>query len=73
MVEKDFQKGEPFEGYRGHNQFEIENGVLVNVFPKYNKEDNNSNPTDGESKVTYQLIAGEAGWILKPLKISMHE
>lgn len=54
-----------FEGFMGHNKFEIEDGKLMNSFPVYLEGDSNSNPNGGERKIQYQLIAGEAGWILE--------
>ena len=68
-IETQLQKGELFEGYRGHNLFTLENGSLVNTFPTYNENDVNSNPSGENRKIIYSLITGEAGWILKPDKI----
>ena len=53
----------------GHNKFSLEDGKLVNSFPVYLENDSNANPTGGKRKILYRLIAGEAGWILKPEKI----
>ena len=69
ISEKEMEKGGLFEGFMGHNKFEIEDGKLVNTFPVYLENDNNANPTGGNRKIVYRLIAGEAGWILKPVKI----
>lgn len=55
-----------FNGFRGHNQFKLENGELVDVFPVYSDGDINANPTGGQTRVRYELIAGEASWILRP-------
>lgn len=63
------EKGNLFEGYRGHNSFTVENAVLLNSFPIYNSNDSNSSPTGGERHISYKLIPGEAGWILRPDKI----
>ena len=38
-------------------------------FPVHLENDNNTNPTGGKRKIVYGLIAGEAGWILKPQQI----
>ena len=65
-IQKD--KGEIFEGYQGHNQFKMEDGILVNVFPKYLENENNATPGGGNAKVKYQLIPGEAGWILEAVE-----
>jgi hypothetical protein len=54
-----------FEGYMGHDTFEIENQKLVRIFPIYNKGDTNQNPTGGSRKLIYGLYPGEAMWQLK--------
>lgn len=63
------EKGELFEGFMGHNQFSIEDNNLINSFPIYLEGDTNSNPQGGQRKVEYQLVAGEAGWILNPKSV----
>ena len=62
-----------FQGYRGHNKFQIENGVLVNEFPVYAESDTNAKPTLGTRKVFYTLDHGEASRILTPEKAVYHE
>jgi len=69
ISKKQMEKGGLFEGFMGHNKFTVEDGKLLNKFPVYFKSDNNTNPTGGKQKIEYKLIAGEAGWILKPVKI----
>jgi arylsulfatase A-like enzyme len=66
-------KGLYFQGYRGHNEFQIENGVLVNEFPVYAESDTNANATLGRRKVFYTLDHGEASRILRPAKVENHE
>ncbi len=56
-------------GYRGHNSFSVVNGSLVNSFPVFKEEDTNANPTNGTRKIRYELLAGEAGWVIKPTEI----
>lgn len=68
ILEKQIEKEGLFEGFMGHNKFSLEDGKLVNSFPVYSENDTNSNLTGGKRKILYQLIAGEAGWILKPEK-----
>lgn len=70
ISEKDQAKNGLFEGYRGHNQFSLENGVLVNQFPVYRETDPNAKPSGGHRKVYYTLSAGEASWILKADKMA---
>ena len=69
ISEKQIEKGGLFEGFMGHNKFSIEDGKLINIFPVYLEGDNNANPTGGKRKILYRLIAGEAGWILGPVRI----
>ena len=64
MNEKNF-----YAGFRGHNKFSVTEGKFIDTFPVYNEEDTNSSPTGGDRQVQYILIPGEAGWILKPVKI----
>jgi hypothetical protein len=56
-----------FTGFRGHNIFCIEDGVLVNRFPVYADSDSNSKPTQNSRKVSYTLKLGEASRILTPI------
>ncbi|MEZ5105905.1 MAG: hypothetical protein R2757_15505 [Draconibacterium sp.] len=56
-------------GYRGHNSFSVVNGSLLNSFPVFKEEDTNANPTNGTRKIRYELLAGEAGWVIKPTEI----
>lgn len=58
-----------FAGFMGHNKFFLNEGKLLNLFPVYQEGDSNSNPSGGERKIQYQLISGEAGWIVEPYKI----
>jgi len=53
------------EGYRGHDQFAVLEGVLGHRFPVYRPTDINAKPTGGMRQIQYKLIPGEAGWILK--------
>ncbi len=63
------KSGGIFDGYMGHNEFTVQNGELINEFSVYQQADANAKATGGIRKVKYILIAGEAGWILKPLEI----
>lgn len=55
----------PF-GYLGHDSIYINNGQLIRTFPLYNGEDTNSQPTGETATIVYDLIKGEAGFILQP-------
>ncbi len=69
ISEKQKEKGGLFEGFMGHNSFKVEEGKLFNSFPVFKEGDSNANATGGTRTVEYQLIAGEAGWILEVQKI----
>ena len=56
------------EGYMGHDEFAVIESSLGRRFPVYKKEDSNAKPTGGMRQLTYTLVAGEAGWILKVKK-----
>ena len=68
ISEKQTEKGELFEGFMGHNQFRLKDNKLVNSFPIYLEGDTNLNPTGGQREIQYQLLPGEAGWILQAAK-----
>ena len=62
----DMQKEDDmFKGYMGHDIFTIEDQKLIRIFPIYNKDDTNQNPTGGKRKLIYGLYPGEAMWQLK--------
>jgi uncharacterized protein len=52
-------------GYMGHDRFEVVGQVLRRRFPVYRSGDVNAKPTGGVRELSYRLVAGEAGWILK--------
>jgi hypothetical protein len=56
-------------GYMGHDEFTIMENSFARRFPVYNKGDANCCPKGGTRQLQYKLIAGEAGWQLKLLKI----
>lgn len=53
-------------GYMGHDRYSIEGGTLIRRFPIYNPGDTNASPSGGVRELHYQLVAGEAGWELRP-------
>ena len=55
MTEKDLEKGGQFEGYEGHDLFEINGTQLVRTFPVGKQT----------RKLVYQLRATETGYTLK--------
>jgi hypothetical protein len=56
-------------GYMGHDEFRVAGNTLVRRFPVYRDEDTNAQPTGVIRQVQYHLLAGEAGWVLKPNKV----
>jgi hypothetical protein len=59
MDENDKKPGKLFDGYEGHDEYAIENGVLIRRFPiKGDKKNMKSVP--------YQVVMGEGGLILSP-------
>ena len=54
-----------FEGYMGHDTFDIAGRKLIRIFPVYKTGDTNENPTGGRRKLTYALTPGEAMWQLR--------
>lgn len=53
------------QGYMGHDQFAVGQGVFLRRFPVYREGDTNAEPTGGTREVRYTLEAGEAGWVLR--------
>ncbi len=53
------------QGYMGHDDFAVVEGVLVQRFPIYRDTDINASPTGGIRQLQHKLVPGEAGWILK--------
>jgi len=64
MTEKDTSKNGLFEGYTGHDSFNILNGLLVREFPTYNKTDTNDNPTGPRKSVTYSFVEKDGGYFV---------
>ena len=58
------------KGYMGHDEFTVVENTLARRFPIYKDGDPNSSPSGGTRQLAYQLIQGEAGWILKLKKSS---
>jgi hypothetical protein len=52
-------------GYMGHDEFTIVGNMLVRRFPVYQEGDTNANPTGGTRELRYELVPGEATWLLK--------
>lgn len=55
-------------GYQGHDEFAVVEQYLVRRFPIYRPGDSNAKPTGGQRQIQYRLRAGEAGWVLRPVK-----
>ena len=52
-------------GYMGHDQYEIRDNKLLRKFPIYLPGDMNAQPTGGERVIEFDLIKGEASYILQ--------
>ena len=68
MTEKDLEAKGDFEGYMGHDSIYVADKQLYRKFPVYLEGDANCCPTGGNTTLSYQLRAGEAGWILETIK-----
>jgi hypothetical protein len=68
MTEKDFAPDGDYHGYMGHDSIFVANKQLYRKFPVYLEGDPNCCPTGGNTTLSYQLMAGEASWILKTVK-----
>jgi hypothetical protein len=53
------------EGYMGHDEFAIVENSLARRFPIYAPGDTNAAPSGKMRQVSYGLVAGEAGWLLR--------
>ncbi|MEI7662000.1 MAG: porin family protein [Bacteroidota bacterium] len=57
VTANDLKKGADFEGYEGHDLYEIKDNSLVRTFPVKTRK-------AGQHKIIYDLKAGEASYIL---------
>lgn len=63
--QKQLGQGGIFEGYRGHNKFDVQNGIITNTYPTFDDADTNAKPSGKKRNLSYSLMSGEAGWILQ--------
>ncbi len=66
VTENDTRSGGLFEGYMGHEKYEVEDEFIVCKFPFYNETDQNSNPTGGQMSVYYSLSNEDKSIFLIP-------
>ena len=59
--------GKLAKGYMGHDQFAVVETTLMRRFPIYRPGDTNAKPTGGTRQISYKLVAGEAGFLFKPV------
>jgi hypothetical protein len=59
--------GKLAQGYMGHDQFAVVETTLMRRFPVYRPGDTNAKPTGGTRQISYKLVAGEAGFLFKPV------
>jgi hypothetical protein len=57
------------KGYMGHDTFAIVGNRLVQRFPVYRPGDVNAAPTGGMRQLSYELVPGKAGWVLRLDKV----
>lgn len=57
------------EGYMGHDEFSVVENVLGRRFPVYKPGDANAKPTGGVRQISYELVPGEAGWVLRVKRV----
>jgi hypothetical protein len=62
------KEGEPYDGYRGHDQFRFEKGVLTNSIPVFSPDDPDETPGRGTRTIAYELIKGATTVRLQPVK-----
>ena len=62
--------GAPAKGYMGHDEFAVLENALGRRFPIYKEGDTNAQPTGKTRQLQYKLVAGEAGWVLKPYEVT---
>jgi len=49
------------QGYKGHDEFQLLEGVLMQKFPIYKPDDEKDKPTGGSRVIMYQMVATEGG------------
>jgi len=59
------ENGSAAQGYMGHDEFAVMEGVLGRRFPVYRAGDINARPTGGMRQIQYRLVPGEAVCILQ--------
>lgn len=57
------------KGYRGRDEFAVVEGIIARRFPLFPKDRSKTEPTGKMRQIQYKLVAGEAGWLLKPDKV----
>lgn len=56
-------------GYRGRDEFAVVEGIIARRFPLFPEDRSKTEPTGKMRQIQYKLVAGEAGWRLKPDKV----
>jgi hypothetical protein len=60
---------EAAKGFKGHDDFGVVEGTLVQRFPVFTDTSANATRTGGTRQLQYKLRQGEAGWVLKLDKV----
>jgi hypothetical protein len=58
------------DGYMGHDEFRVVENNFVQRFPVYRLGDPNAAPSGGIRQIQYKLEAGEAGWVLRKVRVT---
>lgn len=70
ISENDRSTGGSFAGYMGHDSIFMDHSRLFRKYPVYLEGDENCCPTGGFQQLEYELVPGEASWILRTKKKS---
>lgn len=58
------------QGYMGQDRFAVVETTLARQFPIYRPGDSNAKPTGGIRQIDYKLVAGEASFQFKPVRMT---
>lgn len=63
VKEEDTKKGGLFEGYLGHDSFNLLDGALIREFPVYAKGDTNASSSLPTKKLIYSLVEEDGAYV----------
>jgi hypothetical protein len=56
------------DGYKGHDEFSLMEGMIMRTFPIYKSDDAPDKPTGGKRSVQYKLFSIEGGYRFKVIR-----